>query len=123
MKNNLQKKCLVLLGGAIIGCLVYLYLKGFRITYAPELENSWGAISAFASWAAVVSSAVAIFVAIRIPKVIADRQDKITLFEKRFEVYDIIRKNVAFAGMIQNSLSHEEIQMYFIVSFGDCKCQ
>lgn len=120
MKNYLQKKYSVLLCGVIvIGFLVFLYLKGFRITYAPELENSWEAISAFASWTGVIASAVAILVAIQIPKVIADRQDRITLFEKRFEVYDIIRRSAGFARMIQNSLTHEEIQLYFIVSFGN----
>ena len=89
MKQYVHKKYMIPLGGIIlIGFVLVLYLKGFRITYAPELENSWGAISAFASWASVMASATAILVAIRIPSVIADRQNKIALFEKRFEVYD-----------------------------------
>lgn len=33
------------------------YLCGFRITYAPELESSWSAISAFGQWAGVVVTA------------------------------------------------------------------
>ena len=71
-------------------CLIILVLFfcGFRITYAPRLENSWEAISAFASWFGAIASAVAIFVAIRIPKKIAERQDSISLFEKRYSAYN-----------------------------------
>ena len=57
-------------------------LLGWRFTYAPELENSWDAISAVATWAGVVASVFAIIFAIRVPIVIAKRQDKIALFEK-----------------------------------------
>lgn len=120
MKKYAHKKYMIPLGGIIlISFVVFLYLKGFRITYAPELENSWGAISAFASWASVIASAVAILVAIRIPSVIADRQNKIALFEKRFEVYDVVCRSIGFARMIENSVTHEEIQIYFIASFGN----
>lgn len=120
MKKYANKKYMIPLGGIIlISFVVFLYLKGFRITYAPELENSWGAISAFASWASVIASAAAILVAIRIPGVIADRQNKIALFEKRFEVYDIVCRSIGFARMIENSVTHEEIQIYFIASFGN----
>lgn len=119
MKKYIHKKYMIPLAGIILtGLVLFLYFKGFRITYAPELENSWGAISAFASWAGVVASAAAILVAIRIPSVIADRQNKIALFEKRFEVYDVVRKSIGFARMIENSVTHEEIQIYFITSFG-----
>lgn len=120
MKKYAHKKYMIPLGGSIlIGFVLFLYLKGFRITYAPELENSWGAVSAFASWASVIASAAAILVAIRIPSVIADRQNKIALFEKRFEVYDVVCRSVGFARMIENSVTHEEIQIYFIASFGN----
>lgn len=122
MKKYAHKKYMIPLAGIILtGLVLFLYLKGFRITYAPDLENSWDAISAFASWAGVLASAVAILVAIRIPSVIADRQNKIALFEKRFEVYDVVRKSIAFARMIENSVTHEEILIYFIASLGNEK--
>lgn len=73
----------------VVACtiILFLYFCGFRITYAPEMENSWEAISACASWFGAVASAIAIFVAIRIPKKIAERQDSIALFEKRYSVF------------------------------------
>lgn len=75
------------------------YLIGFRITYAPELENSWDAISAVAEWIgvlvsviSVVASFVAIWYAIQVPKKIADRQDKIALFEKRYACFQFFEE-------------------------------
>ncbi len=79
---------------AILGLIGCLYAFGFRITYAPELENSWDAISACAAWAGVVMSFVAIMFAIWVPIRIANRQDKIALFEKRYEIYDKIKNYV-----------------------------
>lgn len=73
-----------------LSLLVFLYCNGFRITFVPDLENSWEAISAFAAWFGVVTSFGAIMVAIWIPKEIADRQDRIALFEKRLEIYNIL---------------------------------
>lgn len=80
----------------LVPCVVLLalgltfYFLGFRITYAPELENNWDAISAVASWAgvlvsivAVAVSGIAIWFAVQIPKKIADRQDKIAAFSLR----------------------------------------
>lgn len=48
--------------------LIFLYCCGFRITYAPALDNNWDAISACAAWFGVVASAIAVVVAINIPK-------------------------------------------------------
>lgn len=93
-------------------------LLGFKITYAPHLENDWDAISACAGWLGVVASLGAILVAIRIPKVIAERQDKIALFEKRFAFYDILCRCINFARMIGNVQTHREIQVFFIATFG-----
>ena len=45
---------------AAILLLIGLYIAGFRVTYAPDLENSWDAISAFASWSSVFVSGLAI---------------------------------------------------------------
>lgn len=36
--------------------LLLMYQMGFRITYAPDLENSWNAISATASWVSAIAS-------------------------------------------------------------------
>ena len=71
--------------------LLVLYLLGFRITYAPYLKNHWEAISACAAWTGVFISGLAICYAIKVPKTIADRQDRISLFEKRFKLYCIFK--------------------------------
>jgi hypothetical protein len=67
--------------------IITLYLCGFRITYNPVLDNSWDAISATASWFGAIISLFALVVAIRIPAVIAEQQNKIALFERRSDVY------------------------------------
>lgn len=73
---------------AVVIVALVMALFGWKITYAPDLENSWEAISAVAAWVGVVASLGAIMIAIWIPTEIANRQDKISLFEKRYELYD-----------------------------------
>ena len=105
--------------------VIILALAGFRITYAPELENSWSAISAVAAWVGVIASSIAIVVAIHIPKRIASNQNKIALFEKRFEFYDILRRCITFSTMIHNVQGANETKLFFATSFGDSvvKCE
>lgn len=103
---------LVLLAGLIMAFF------GWRITYVPELENSWDAISATATWVGVIMSFLAIVFAIWVPFVIAKRQDKIALFEKRFECYMAIQRLLAFAVSIKDFDTSEEICKAFIVSMG-----
>lgn len=82
--------------------LILVYGLGFRITYAPELENRWEAISAAAAWAGVVTSFIAIMVAIQIPKKIAEQQNKIALFEKKYSVYSSLLLIKNFSGLINS---------------------
>ena len=78
---------------ATVICLIAigLYLFGFRITYNPELDNNWDAVSACAAWAAVfvagIGSVISVYFAIQVPKKIAEEQNKIALFEKRYEFF------------------------------------
>ena len=46
----------IVVGEALITFV--LWCMGFRITYAPELDNNWVAISAVAEWAGVVVGAI-----------------------------------------------------------------
>ena len=117
-RNKMKIKPIYWLIVAEVIALIAGLLLGFKITYAPHLENDWDAISACASWVGVVTSLWAILVAIRIPKVIADRQDKIALFEKRFAFYDTLSRCINFARIIGNIQTHREIQVFFIASFG-----
>lgn len=68
--------------------ILVLYCFGFKITYAPELENSWEAVSACAAWASVLSSFIAIIFAVQVPKKIAEEQNKIALFEKKYSCFN-----------------------------------
>ena len=87
-----------------------LFFCGFRITYAPELENSWDAISAVAAWAGVIASFIAIWFAIQVPKKIADRQDRIALFEKRIACFAMLelQRNLYFS--IKDEIDVENIK-------------
>lgn len=49
-------------------------------------------LSILISLVSVVVSGIAIWFAIRVPKQIADRQDKISLFEKRFECFQLFKQ-------------------------------
>lgn len=74
----------------LITGIAVAFCCGFRITYAPELENSWEAISAVASWASVCATLAAVWAAIRIPKEIAKQQNKIALIKDRLEINQAI---------------------------------
>ena len=98
------------------------FLFGCRITYAPELENSWEAISAVASWAGVVVSAVAAWAAVQIPKKIAEQQEKVELYTRRLEFYNTLDACGRFLKSIEKNeesgLSELEIRRLFVVKFG-----
>lgn len=99
--------------------LVFLYCNNFRITYAPDLENSWDAVSTFAAWTGVLMSFVAIMTAIWTPQKIANRQDKIALFEKRMECYCTLQNILAFAQQISELKSKQGIQTALKLYFGE----
>ena len=63
----------------IIAAIAFLmFLLGFRVTYAPKLENSWDAISTFADWVGAIGTILAFFFVIKV----VSKQNKIALFEK-----------------------------------------
>ena len=104
------KKVICYFIAGIIILLVVLYACGFRITYAPELENSWNAISACAGWFGAIMSALALFVAIHIPKRIADQQDRIALFDKRFYAFSKLTFLLPVAREIISNISKDEAE-------------
>lgn len=122
MKKLLNKKLLIPASLSILVIfIVILYKLGFRITYAPEIENSWNAVSAVATCVGVLASFIAIWFAIRVPKKIAEEQNKIALFEKRFTCYSLIQSFLACAQQLEDIASKKEIQTLFRVYFGDSK--
>ena len=103
---------LFMCAGAIL--VAFLYYCGFRITYAPTLENSWAAISACASWFGAIMSACAMLVAIRIPTVIAKQQNKIALFDKRYSAWDAMVFLMAVAKQITDDTAKEMDRKAFL---------
>lgn len=115
--------CFVLL---FVVVFVVAGLCVFRITYASELETSWDAVSAVAAWAAVIvavlsagASVGAIWAAIRVPQKIADRQDKIVLFEKRYKCYIAVQTLLVCGKQISmDGKTPLDIQKYMMMYFG-----
>lgn len=118
MKNKALLTCLCILLAELLVALV-LWFLGFRITYAPTLENSWDAISACAGWAGAIFSLIAILVAIQIPKKIADRQDRVALLEKRIQTYAAIQDLCGCAAQIENATSDEQVLTSFKLHLGN----
>lgn len=98
MHEKLIRPALVLV---LFIILTILYRLGFRITYAPKLENNWDVVSAVAAWAGVFASVFAIIFAIRVPKKIAEEQNKIALFEKRFQCFQLLERFIKLAEYIE----------------------
>lgn len=98
-------------------CIIILALLGFRITYNPDLNICWEAISALASCAAVVVSAIAIYYAIQIPLKIANDQNKISLFEKRYEAFQFFERCFAFKKALQSSETIEDMRKDCLLFF------
>ena len=97
--------------------LLLIYQMGFRITYAPDLENSWNAISATASWVSAIASFLAVWSAIQVPKQIAERQIKVDLFEKRYRVYRTLMSFDFFSALVSISKEPGDIEVFFYQSF------
>ena len=110
----------------LLAVLVIAFLLGFRITYAPELENSWEAISGVATWAevivaiiSVIASFMAVWYAIRVPQKIAERQDRIALFEKRCECYTIVQSLLVCASQLMDAKTNKGVQVAFRIYMDD----
>ena len=102
--------------------LLLMYQMGFRITYAPDLENNWDAISGTASWMSVIVSVlgvIASFGAVWYAIQISDKQNKIALFEKRYRVYRTLISCDFFSACVFVSKEPEGIKEFFYTSFYD----
>lgn len=131
MKELIKKRWFVFLLGILIAILVLLgigvvlYCNGYRITYPQQFETSWDAVSSFAAWAgvavsliSVVTSFVAVWAAIQVPKEIAKKQDAVSLFEKRFDCYNIIQKLLACGAYMENAKINKQVQTAFRIYLG-----
>lgn len=104
---------------AIILLLIVLsvlaYRCGLRIVYAPELDNNWNAISGVAAWFSVIASSVAVWYAVRV----ADKQNKIALFEKRYELFNFVDRCEIFASTLNNRKDNTRVRHLFLACFFD----
>jgi len=114
MQIKLKSKGFLCLG---LVFLLLMYQMGFRITYAPDLENSWNAISGTASWVSAIASFLAVWSAIQVPKKIAERQIKVDLFEKRYRVYRTLISFDFFSALVFISKEPGDIEVFFYQSF------
>ena len=89
----------------IVGVLVpiaFFYLCGFRITYAPALENSWNAISAVAAWAGAIGTIAVLWYnhkTIELTQRSVKQAIDLQLYEKRLELYNKITDDQAFSAI------------------------
>lgn len=129
MKKFVKGKWFPLTLAAVIAAILalILFLFGFRITCSPEQDNNWDAVSACASWIGILISAVgvtasfvAIWFAIQVPKKIADRQDKIALFEKRYQVYNLFNKLMTTMYLIELPKNIPVEKIKFTEIFDSC---
>lgn len=84
---------------AFLSVIFLLFLCGFRITYAPELENSWTAISAVAAWAGALGTVAILWYnhkTIRLTQRSVRQAVGLQLYEKRLELYSALSKDTAF---------------------------
>lgn len=99
-KKRLRFHKKFLIGVIVIVVFICVMIAlGFRITYAPELENSWDAISAVAAWAGAIGTvAVLIYnhIAIELTQKSVRQAVDLQLFEKRLELYNAITDDRAF---------------------------
>lgn len=125
---------LVIAIGIVTVVAIVMALLGWRITYAPGLENSWDAISAVAAWIgalmaipSVTASFLAVRFAILVPKEIAKEQNKIALLEKRLDIFKKIEEYIGIMDLWQYNygwfqkllITESEIELLFDKEFAD----
>ena len=104
----------------VAGIVLTMMLFGWRFTYAQELEICWDAVSAVAAWTGVAISAIAAiasFTAVLSAIHISDKQNRISLFEKRFSAYQILCQCVIFSDRISGVQDKINFKICFINSF------
>lgn len=120
MKKIAHKKWLspVLILTVIIALVVILYWFGFRITYAPDLENKWDAISAVAVWVSALASLLTAVAAIQILKKIAREQNNIAEKKERKAIYFAIKEFSEQWAFYQANLVENDIDIILLLKNG-----
>lgn len=107
MKKLLKKTSFWIVSIEII-IVIILGLLGFKITYNPDLDNNWDAVSACAACVGVVVSGIAIYFAKEVSIRIAESENNIATFEKRYLLYKSLLTLVDFGNMVSNISEDEQ---------------
>jgi len=99
------------------------YIESLLKTIESLGQANWlDYLQVIASIVSIIISALTVVMAVKIPKKIAAKQDKIALFNKRFSSYSILQKYVLFASVIgkfQNSMESKIYMDMFRMIFFD----
>lgn len=105
----------------LVGFVMFLF--GWRITYAPELENSWDAISAVASWVGAIGTVAVLWYnhrSISLTQRSVQQAINLQLYEKRLELYTALPKNDAFKDApLEVKIVYSEIVYAFYKQISD----
>lgn len=69
----------------------------------------------------IIISALALFYAIKIPKRIAEDQNRIALFDKRYEVFQLFERCVSFNKVLQNSETIDDMRKDCMLLFDELR--
>lgn len=125
MKELIKKRWFVFLLGILIAAIallifgLILYCNGYRIVYPEQFETSWDAVSGFAAWAGIlvsIASAAASFMAVWYAVRVADKQNRIALFEKKYELFEIVVNCKMLSNAIKDLKTDLEVQMAFLAA-------
>lgn len=88
----------ILITGLIV-TFVTAYLTGWKIVYAPDLENDWEAISATATWVGAMGTVLVLWYnhrSISLTQRSVQQAINLQLYEKRLELYTALSRDDAF---------------------------
>lgn len=114
--NNTTKKSLYYLALFLLCAVIVITLLGLHHIHINNLWSHFNSVSV-ESWASISLSVVAIVVAIWVPLKIAARQDKISLFEKRYECLVTYNVCKAFVGILDKMTEKSQTSGAFYQTF------
>ena len=79
--------------------------------------NIYDYLQIITSFISVIISTIAVIIAVKIPRKIAEKQDKIALFDKRFASYEVFLTFEAFAYQIDKLSDIKNYKKQFMIIF------
>lgn len=101
MHNGRKAKIIgaVLIVGLIVVLFATAYRTGWKIIYAPDLENDWEAISATATWVGAIGTVLVLWYnhrSISLTQRSVQQAINLQLYDKRLELYTALSRDDAF---------------------------